>query len=102
MGLLQDELRRVHPDLAEQWQLDPAWWGFRIASPVEPCEQCGHRVYLIQLADGELRWMRMGVAVAGFLFPKIEQIRHECGDGDAWSVEAALFADRMLAEWSAA
>lgn len=96
--LLEAEVARVHPDLAVGWRLDLAWWGFRIASPVEPCEQCGHRVYLI-LVGGEPRWMRIGAARAGFVFPQVEQVRHECGDGDAWSVEAALFAEQTLAEW---
>lgn len=101
---IQAELARVHPDLARDWEFDPRSSSFRVASPVEPCGQCGHRVYLI-LVDGETepRWERIGpVRDADTLFPQVMQIRHECGDGDAWSVEAALFAEQTLVEWGIA
>lgn len=104
MVQLADEVARVHPEFAKQWELDPNPVGFRIASPVEPCEKCGHRVYLI-LVDGETqpRWERIGpVHDADTLFPTVGQIRHECGDGDAWSVEAALFAEETMTAWGCA
>ncbi|RSN65442.1 hypothetical protein DMH01_03435 [Amycolatopsis sp. WAC 04182] len=31
------------------WEIDPVCWaqnGYKVASPVEPCEQCGQKVYL--------------------------------------------------------
>lgn len=105
------ELARTHPDLASvgtglqlDWRADSRVGNCRVASPVEPCPTCGFRVYLI-LVDGDTRprWVRLGeVAALDTLFPTVQQVRHECGDGDAWSVEAALFAAETMAEWNAA
>lgn len=97
---LEDEMARVHPELVKNWEIDSdALTCCRIASPVEPCEQCGRRVYLI-LVGGEPRWVRLGAVIDNdSLFPRVEQVLHECGDGGAWSVEAALFTAETLVEW---
>lgn len=98
--LLEAELRRVAP-VAARWEIDrEALVGWRIASPVDPCERCRYRVYLI-LVDGDPRWVRIGAVRAGVdpQHPVVEQRLHECGDGDSWSVEAALFAEDTMAEW---
>lgn len=105
------ELARAHPNLAGvgtglelDRRADSRVGNCRVASPVEPCPTCGYRVYLI-LVDGDTRprWMRLGEVLAlDTLFPTVQQILHECGLGDAWSVEAALFAEQTMAEWSTA
>jgi hypothetical protein len=103
-GMLADEVERAHPVLAEDWVLDVDNLKFRMTSPVEPCGECGHRVYLI-LADGadQPHWVRIGdVQNGNSLFPSVQQVRHECGDGDSWSVEAALFVETAMASWAVA
>ncbi|MFI6302148.1 hypothetical protein ACIBCH_09775 [Amycolatopsis thailandensis] len=78
--------------------------GHRIASPVEPCSQCGQRVYLF-LAAGwkQPKWLQLGqIEGKDTLFPKMTQKRHTCGDGDSWSVEAVLFVESAMREWGLA
>jgi hypothetical protein len=99
--MLASELERQHPTFSEDWTLDVDHLKFRMQSPVEPCEKCGHRVYLI-LPNGsdQPRWVRLGdVQGEDTLFPSVRQVRHECGDGESWSVEAALFVESAMASW---
>lgn len=102
LELLDEHLGEVHPEFAKTWRLEPPR-GFRLQSPVEPCNVCGQRVYLI-LRDGCERpyWVRLGrIKSEDTLFPSVAQVRHECGGGESWSVEAALFVDAAMAEWGA-
>lgn len=99
---LDAHFRETHPEYADQWQLDRAQFAdHRLSSPVEPCDVCGKKVYLMQ-PKGWRRpvWCQFGEFVdADTLFPQMTQKRHQCGDGDSWSVEAALFVESALAEW---
>jgi hypothetical protein len=75
--------------------------GHRIQSPIEPCERCGKRVYLL-LPGGWTKpvWVQLGqLKDADTLFPVMSQKRHTCGNGGSWSVEAALFVESALKEW---
>jgi hypothetical protein len=101
LDMVDDELKARHPVFSQEWALDRAALAFRVQSPVEPCEKCGHRVYLI-LPHGsdQPRWARIGEPQGlDTLFPSVRQVRHECGDGESWSVEAALFVETAMAEW---
>lgn len=73
----------------------------RLQSPVEPCERCGCRVFLL-LPAGRSKpvWLQLGDLIGvDTLFPKVKTRRHHCGDGDSWSVEAALFVETAMASW---
>lgn len=97
LNLLDDELQLAHPE----YEIDPDRLTFRVLSPVEPCDRCGRRVYLI-LPEGQdtPRWVQLGEPKdVDTLFPAVTQVRHECGDGESWSVEAALFVETALATW---
>jgi hypothetical protein len=99
--LLDELVREIHPEFARNWTVDPAGFKFRLDSPPEPCAQCGQRVYLILPHGSDRpRWVRIGgIRNPDSLFPTIRQIRHECGEGDSWSVEAALFVESAMAAW---
>jgi len=86
------------------WKIDPVCWahgGYKVASPVEPCDQCGQKVFLFLDPKWDRpRWQQLGELKDGdTLFPKIGTRRHKCGDGDSWSVEAALFVADAMREW---
>jgi hypothetical protein len=75
--------------------------GHRIQSPVEPCNVCGQKVFLM-LPAGQLKpvWLQLGDLIeVDTLFPKTRTRLHHCGDGESWSVEAALFVESCMAEW---
>jgi hypothetical protein len=83
------------------WGLDETGFNHRLQSPVEPCDRCGHRVFLL-LPAGRSKpvWLQLGdVEGADTLFPQVQTRRHHCGDGESWSVEAALFVESAMAEW---
>lgn len=86
-------------------ELSPEFWelrGHRVTSPVEPCDQCGQKVFLF-LARGweQPRWLTLGeLRDADTLFPYATTRFHRCGDGASWSVEAALFVEAAMREWA--
>jgi hypothetical protein len=89
----------------KKWELVRAYFGpdgHRIMSPTEPCDRCGKAVFLL-LAKGMTKpvWLTFGeLQHVDTLFPQIKTKRHECGDGESWSVEAALFVNAALREWA--
>jgi len=95
--LLDEHLNEVHP----AWRLEDLR-GHRIESPVEPCNVCGHRVFLMLPAGCDRPvWLQFGDVVdTDTLFPACKTKRHTCGDGDSWSVEAALFAETAMSTWN--
>lgn len=98
LRLLDEHVGDVHPG----WQISGEPTRFRVQSPVEPCELCGQRVYLI-LVNGQEHptWVTLG-AIKGedTLFPCCSQRLHKCGDGESWSVEAAVFMEAAMADWA--
>jgi hypothetical protein len=89
----------------KQWELIPGNFDagqHRVMSPTEPCDRCGKAVFLM-LPKGCDRpvWLTWGeLQHLDTLFPQITTKRHSCGDGESWSVEAALFADAAMLEWA--
>lgn len=87
------------------YEISPEAWahaGHRISSPVEPCDRCEGRVFLLLAAGwSKPAWFQLGsLEGTDTLFPQIRTKRHMCGDGDSWSVEAALFVESAMLEWS--
>lgn len=83
------------------YELSKENFAHRVESPVEPCDQCGKKVFLM-LAKGQPQpvWLELGELIrADTLFPATTTRRHQCGDGDSWSIEAALFVESAMAEW---
>jgi hypothetical protein len=98
---LFDELDQHVSDTHPVWRLLGETFDHRVQSPVEPCSVCGKKVFLL-LAKGTDQpvWLQIAEVVGvGTLFPGIQTRRHECGDGESWSVEAALFVESAMAEW---
>jgi hypothetical protein len=55
------------------------------------------------MAKGRTRpvWLMWGqLKDLDTLFPKCSTKRHACGEGESWSVEAALFVETALQEWA--
>lgn len=100
VDLVDEEIQLKHP--AYEIDREACADKFRVQSPVEPCDRCGRRVYLILPTGSDRpRWVQVGELVdADTLFPRVTQIRHECGDGESWSVEAALFVESAMASWA--
>lgn len=89
----------------QKWELIRTEWsdgGHRIMSPAEPCDNCGQQVFLV-LPKGVAKpvWLVLGeLKRTDTLFPQVGTKRHKCGDGESWSVEAALFVETALREWA--
>lgn len=93
--------RHVADTFGDEWELPRSTFDHRMMSPVEPCNLCGKTVFLL-LPKGRSTpvWLQLGEFTgADTLFPGCTTKRHQCGDGDSWSVEAALFVESALAEW---
>lgn len=100
---LFDQLDQHLKETHDGWELDRETFDHQIMSPVEPCNLCGRKVFLI-LGKGQIKpvWLQFGNLVGqDTLFPYTKTKRHTCGDGESWSVEAALFVESALKEWSA-
>jgi hypothetical protein len=87
------------------WGLSPEIWaqkGYRVASPVEPCERCGQKVFLFLVPGWDQpRWLTLGeIKGKDTLYPYSTTRSHRCGDGDSWSVEAAVFVETAMREWA--
>lgn len=83
------------------WEITRGTFDHQVLSPVEPCNLCGQKVFLL-LPHGRSKpvWLQFaGPKGMDTLFPVMRTKRHTCGDGDSWSGEAALFVDSALAEW---
>lgn len=99
LAQLDDHVQATTGDV---WKLTRETFDHRVASPVEPCHLCGRKVFLL-LPKGETKpvWLQLGDVVGqDTLFPTVQTRRHKCGDGESWSVEAALFLETALAEWA--
>jgi hypothetical protein len=98
---LLDQLAAHATDVHPEYELVREMFEHRMMSPVEPCHLCGRKVFLL-LPQGRTKptWLQLGDIKGGdTLFPKCKTKRHQCGDGESWSVEAALFVESALVEW---
>lgn len=98
MSQLDEHLTQTHAG----WRLDATSFDHQIQSPVEPCNLCGRKVFLL-LAKGYDKpvWLQLGdLTDLDTLFPGVKTRRHCCGDGESWSVEAALFVESAMAMWA--
>lgn len=101
LDLFDDHVGEKYPE----WTVTRSQFGtdgHRMLSPTEPCDRCGKKVFLMLPKRWQNPvWLTLGeMEHANTLFPTCRTRRHKCGDGDSWSVEAALFVDAAMREWT--